>query len=447
MRLLLPFLSAAFASDCVLTRTRSGRECQRWDSNSPHRVKFFPNPRNHNHCANPDNDPRGNWCYTSDPGKRYEYCGKCETPNTTKRPTTPPAVRECNTTKSGYTCQRWDAFSPHYPKYKPDPKNHNYCRSPDNDPKPWCYTTDPNKRWEHCDENCGTGGADPTEAPNTTRRTTTRPAKAECGLPVYEPTWEPGLAQPSLLSPDGDGGLDSDAGALDIYGGDKANPKNLPWQVLLRGPAGCGGTLVSLTTVITAMHCVVGTRARQWKVSAGHVKKYTRDAQREPGWQIRQVKNLVQHPKYNSYSNDNDIAIFVMDTPFEYTDWVRPACLPNANFKTSGFNLIISGWGETENGPTRDLLMNVIPMHNMNHCQANLYNRLSEHMICGGQQGEDTCQGDSGGPLIAMIDNYEEYPKYTLVGVTSWGYGCGKQGKPGVYAEVADYLPWIQRYL
>lgn len=27
----------------------------------------------------------------------------------------------------------------------------NYCRNPDGEPRPWCFTTDPNKRWEYCD--------------------------------------------------------------------------------------------------------------------------------------------------------------------------------------------------------------------------------------------------------------------------------------------------------
>lgn len=27
----------------------------------------------------------------------------------------------------------------------------NYCRNPDGELRPWCFTTDPNKRWEFCD--------------------------------------------------------------------------------------------------------------------------------------------------------------------------------------------------------------------------------------------------------------------------------------------------------
>lgn len=26
----------------------------------------------------------------------------------------------------------------------------NYCRNPDGDPRPWCFTTSPSKRWEFC---------------------------------------------------------------------------------------------------------------------------------------------------------------------------------------------------------------------------------------------------------------------------------------------------------
>lgn len=55
-------------------------------------------------------------------------------------------------TVSGIICQRWDSLTPHIPKSWPTGEGHeNYCRNPDDDEKPWCYTSDPQVRWEYCD--------------------------------------------------------------------------------------------------------------------------------------------------------------------------------------------------------------------------------------------------------------------------------------------------------
>lgn len=43
----------------------------------------------------------------------------------------------------------WASDSPHDHSLNNLPEN--YCRNPDNEPAPWCYTTDPNKRWDFCD--------------------------------------------------------------------------------------------------------------------------------------------------------------------------------------------------------------------------------------------------------------------------------------------------------
>lgn len=36
--------------------------------------------------------------------------------------------------------------------------DNNYCRNPDNERMPWCYTTDNKTRWEYCSvPTCGDG--------------------------------------------------------------------------------------------------------------------------------------------------------------------------------------------------------------------------------------------------------------------------------------------------
>ena len=37
----------------------------------------------------------------------------------------------------------------------------------------------------------------------------------------------------------------------------------------------------------------------------------------------------------------------------------------------------------------------------------------------------------------------ERQGRYVVAGVTSWGYDCGAQGYPGVYARVTAQLDWI----
>ncbi|ACO69960.1 predicted protein, partial [Micromonas commoda] len=148
------------------TKTRSGRTCQNWDSQTPHhhtRRNEAKGSAGNNYCRNPDGEPTI-WCYTTDPNKRWEFCDPLPESSAEEAPS-PPAptlrgvgdegYRGCQTkTRSGRTCQNWDSQTPHHHTRRNEAKGsagNNYCRNPDGEPTIWCYTTDPNKRWEYCD--------------------------------------------------------------------------------------------------------------------------------------------------------------------------------------------------------------------------------------------------------------------------------------------------------
>lgn len=61
---------------------------------------------------------------------------------------------------------------------------------------------------------------------------------------------------------------------------------------------------------------------------------------------------------------------------------------------------------------------------------------ITERMMCAGDAGHDSCQGDSGGP-VALNGK--------IIGIISWGFGCARQGYPGVYTNIAN--PEIRQFI
>jgi len=98
-------------------------------------VVVVPNSRAGALCEKSAGKSDSCWLAESELYSRIEYNGKV------------------SRTESGIKCAKWNQpvhrNKPH--KYRQN-ESDNYCRNPDNDTVngPWCYTTDPNKRWEKC---------------------------------------------------------------------------------------------------------------------------------------------------------------------------------------------------------------------------------------------------------------------------------------------------------
>ncbi|MEV0243867.1 serine protease [Streptomyces sp. NPDC050674] len=235
-----------------------------------------------------------------------------------------------------------------------------------------------------------------------------------------------------------------------VIGGFPVEASESPWTVALssrdrfggtRAGQFCGGAVVGPTTVLTAAHCldegVLGgppERVRDLKVIAGRTDLLTGSAGQEIA-----VRRTWVNPAYNGLTNAGDFAVLTLAEPLP-GESVIPMAADGDPAYAAGETATVYGWGDISGAgeyPSglRAARVRVLPDTLCEQAYPGgadgTYDARS--MLCAGEAegGRDACQGDSGGPLVAQG---------RLIGLVSWGIGCGRAGNPGVYMRVSDIV-------
>nr|CAH7727080.1 unnamed protein product [Callosobruchus chinensis] len=231
-----------------------------------------------------------------------------------------------------------------------------------------------------------------------------------------------------------------------------------PWQVaiLKKDPKEsvyvCGGTLIDSLHIITAAHCVKTYHGFDLRVRLGEWD-VNHDVEFFP-YIEREVTSVHVHPEFYAGTLYNDIAVLRIDKPVDFAKnpHISPACLPHPRDDYTGTRCWTTGWGKDafgDFGKYQNILKEVdVPVLNDGVCQRQMQQtrlgydfKLHPGFICaGGEEGKDACKGDGGGPMVC-----ERGGTWQVVGIVSWGIGCGQVGVPGVYVKVAHYLDWIKQ--
>uniref|UniRef100_A0A8C0BWN5 Peptidase S1 domain-containing protein n=1 Tax=Buteo japonicus TaxID=224669 RepID=A0A8C0BWN5_9AVES len=217
-----------------------------------------------------------------------------------------------------------------------------------------------------------------------------------------------------------------------IVGGTDASRGEIPWQVSLKEYSihFCGATVIGDRWLLSAAHCC----PRKWL--SHHPWRY--------GNAVKvNVTRVIQHPLFDPFILDFDVAILELARPLVFSKYIQPVCLPLAVQKFPvGKKCIISGWVDLLQITKPEILQKAsVGIIDQKTCNF-LYNfSLTDRMICAGfLEGKiDSCQGDSGGPLACEMTPGVFY----LAGIVSWGIGCAQPTKPGVYSRITKLKDWI----
>lgn len=211
-----------------------------------------------------------------------------------------------------------------------------------------------------------------------------------------------------------------------IIGGEVTSVEEFPFVVLveMRNIGKCTGTLIDPAWILTAAHCVEDARAEQ--VFAWH--------ETQSSEQGRPAIRVIAHPRYDSHTGENDIAVIKISEPFQVTP------VEVANWSGVGEIGTIVGYGAMERNQ-QATSMNKVRLRVLDPVR---YGHGGDSTLFTLAIGQGPNYGDSGGPLL-VADNSD----HVQVGVTSLATFEAEYDsiRYSVYTRVSKFRPWIREQL
>ena len=234
-----------------------------------------------------------------------------------------------------------------------------------------------------------------------------------------------------------------------IVGGTEIPPNSQPHLVFIAIQVSathlgtCGGTLLSLRTVMTAGHCLHNMLSVRLIFGAHLVRSA------EPSQLIitEQPRSIRLHEQYNPRTFANDIGLVIMTQTLPSNQFMQPISIPTAaeiDLLFVGENVSVYGWGFTsENSRSLSEFPKVAVNRVISNAQcAETFGEFitPTHMCMSSEGGRGTCTGDSGGPMQTIING-----RVVQIGIISFqGAESCFTGIPIAFTRISTYGVWIR---